>query len=283
MLSAYYRLAKPGIVYGNLLPAVAAFLYASRFSFHPLALCALVLGLGAIIAAACVFNNYFDRGIDRAMARTRARPLAAGTIGTRAALGYGSALLGSGCAVLAPLGAMPLALALFGFVTYAFVYTFSKPKTHWATVIGSVPGSVPVTVGYAAASGGIDGTALLLFFILVLWQMPHFYAIALYRLEEYAAAGIPVLPLKRGARPTKRRIVAYILAFVAASAALTATGAEGYAYLVVMIAVGGAWFAKALCGFSAPDDAAWGRSVFLFSLIVLVTFCIALPLGIFLP
>lgn len=284
MLRAYYELAKPGIVYGNLLPAVAAFLYGARFSFSVLTLAALVSGLGLVIASACVFNNFLDRDIDRQMARTKGRALAAGIISSRAALAYGAVLGITGIAILlAGTNVIAASGALVGFVAYVCIYTFAKRATHWGTVIGSVSGSTPIVIGYAAAVNAFDERALLLFLILALWQMPHFYAIALYRLDEYAAAGIPVLPLRRGGRITKQRIAAYIVAFIAACATLTAIDAEGFGFLVVMIVVGCLWLGKALRGFSAADDVAWARSLFLFSLIVLVAFCVALPLGILLP
>jgi len=284
MLRGYYELTKPGIVYGNLLSTLAAFLYASRFSFPPALLVAVLGGLGLVIASACVFNNFFDRDIDRQMARTSGRALARGEIESAAALTYGIILGIAGIAILFVwVNVLSAALALCGFAVYVFVYTFAKRHTHWGTMIGSISGSVPVVVGYSAVRDTLDMQALILFIVLVLWQMPHFYAIALYRLDEYATAKIPVLPIRRGMRATKQRVLAYIVAFTVVSCSLFAIGTEGYVYLTVMIAVGCAWFWRSLQEFSAPDNARAGRSVFLFSLIVLVVFSCVLPLGTVLP
>jgi protoheme IX farnesyltransferase len=287
MVKDYYRLAKPGIVYGNVFTAIAGFLFASHLQFIPafiVLLLATVVGLGLVIASAAVFNNYLDRDIDKLMERTSKRPLATGVISGRNALIYGTILGILGFAILYFfVNLLSAGIALFGFVFYAVIYTLAKHKTSWAAVIGSIPGAVPILVGYTAVTNQLDGSALILFIVMVAWQMPHFYAIAIYRLKEYIAAGIPVLPAEKGIRTTKIHMLCYILAFILASAALFAYGHAGYVYLVIVLTFGLAWLWRSIKGFKTDDDAKWARSLFLYSLIVLMMFSIAIMVGPVLP
>ena len=284
MLKNYYDLAKPGIVYGNVFTALAGFLFASRWNFGLLYLVATILGMAFVIASACVFNNYLDRNIDRKMTRTRDRALASGAITAHDAIAYGILLFLLGTYLLfAYVNALTALVAIFGFVFYVAIYGLAKRASHWGTVVGSISGAVPIVAGYTAASGQLDGPALILFFILVLWQMPHFYAIAIYRLEDYIAAGIPVLPSQVGMKATKIHIVSYIAVFIVAEVLLTAYGYAGYVYLLSVLIFGSVWLWKGIQGFKAPDDAAWARKFFFFSLIVLVAFSVALSVASILP
>jgi len=151
------------------------------------------------------------------------------------------------------------------------------------TIVGSISGATPLVAGYVAVTDRIDAGAVLLFLIMVIWQMPHFYAIAIFRLKDYAAAGLPVLPVKKGARAAKISIIAYIGAYIVAATALTAFGYTGYTYALVMAGVGLAWLHKALGGLAAKDDAVWARKLFGFSLIVLLTFCAMIAADTWLP
>lgn len=288
MFKTYYNLAKPGIVYGNLMTTVAAYLFASRWQLVSGTIwgnfLATVLGLGLVIASACVFNNYIDRDIDAKMERTKDRSLASGTISNRSAILFGVVLGAVGFTLLlAFVNILTTLVALAGFLVYVFAYTFSKRVTHWATEVGSIAGAAPIVVGYTAVTNTLDWTALILFLILVFWQMPHFYAIAVRRADEYASADIPVLPLKKGTRETKLRMLAYIVAFALAVFALTFFGYAGYVYLVVMEVVALVWFWR--CGewYDASDEATWAFRSFVVSLVVLVIFSVMLALVPFLP
>ncbi len=288
MFKDYYRLAKPGIVYGNLVTTIAAFLYASQWQLTSAAIweefLATIVGLGLVIASACVFNNYIDMDIDAKMARTKDRPLVSGAISETAALFYGLVLgiLGFGL-LMAFVNAAATTVALAGFVVYVFAYTYAKRVTSLATEIGSISGAVPILVGYVAVTGGLNGAAWILFFVLVFWQMPHFYAIAMFRSEEYAAAGIPVLPLKRGTRATTTLALLYISLFALAVFALTYFGYAGNLYLIVVELAALAWFWYATHGFSAADAHLWARRLFFVSLCVLLVFSVMLSLAAVLP
>jgi protoheme IX farnesyltransferase len=291
----YYKLTKPGIVYGNVFTTIAAFLFALRWS--PLSLATLVLflatiiGLSFVIASACVFNNYLDRDLDARMKRTANRALVTGAISVRSALLFGTALGLIGLALLYTyVNFLSAEIALFGFLMYVLVYGFVKRKSHWGAVVGSIPGAVPIVVGYTAVMNQFDTTALILFLILVTWQMPHFYAIAVYRLDEYKSARIPVLPATKGVREAKIHILFYILAYIAATISLWAFGFAGYVYLASVTIFGLAWLWTGVTllrstngGDTKATDIQRAKKLFFFSLIVLVTFCVTLSVAPLLP
>ncbi len=267
---AYYKLTKPGIIYGNTLTAIAGFFIASAGNVNVLLLVWLVIGLALVIASACVLNNIIDRHIDKKMKRTKVRALVTGEISIKSAALY-SAILGFvGFGVLLYfVNIITLWLGVAAYVLYIAAYGLAKRKTVHGTLVGSIPGALPPVAGYAAVTNAIDGSAALLFLILVLWQMPHFYAIAMFRLKEYEAANIPVLPLIKGNLATKRQIVFYILLFIIAVLALPHMG---IVYMLAMLLLGGVWFIKALQGFKTHDDEKWARGLFGFSLYVLLGF-----------
>ncbi len=268
-LKIYYRLTKPGIVYGNAITAIAGFLLASKGSVDLGLLAATVGGLSLVVASACVFNNYIDRGLDQRMDRTKKRALAVGSLRPKVAIAYATTLGVAGFALLAIFtNWLSFFIALTAFIFYVVFYGIAKRRSVHGTLVGSLPGAAPPVIGYCAVTGQLDGGALLLFLIMVFWQMPHFYAIAMYRFADYKAAGLPVLPVKRGFAETKIQILLYISAFIVALCGLTIFGYTGYAYLVVAGLVGLAWLALGIKGYRAINDKLWARQMFLFSLLV---------------
>jgi heme o synthase len=278
-LKAYYWLTKPGIIYGNLITATAGFLLASRWHVNIELLVATLLGLGLVIASACVFNNVLDRGLDARMARTRRRALVTGQISPPAALIYATTLGLAGATLLAAFTSLlALTIALSGLVGYVVIYGVAKRRTVLGTLVGSLPGAVPPVVGYTAVTGHLDLAALILFAILVTWQMPHFYAIALYRLGDYTSAGLPVLPAKRGPAVSKRHILAYIIAFTLIAPLLTVLRYTSIVYFIIMLALGLAWLALGLTRLANTNDETWGRDMFRFSLVVLLGFSVTVAM-----
>ncbi|MEN9413464.1 MAG: hypothetical protein RLZZ342_551 [Candidatus Parcubacteria bacterium] len=283
MFSAYYHLAKPGIIYGNLVAALAGFLYASRASGDLITLLSMMVGLGLMIGGACVFNNYFDREMDKAMPRTQKRALAAGSIPVTTALVYGGILACAGFAILSGgVNSIAALTSLAGLLVYVFVYTPLKPISHHATIVGAVSGAVPILVGYVAVTGIIDWEGWILFAILAVWQMPHFYAIAVFRAEEYAAAHVPVVSLVRGIPATERYIGMYIVLFSIIVAVPTYLGVTGFMYLGVVWAACLWWLWRAY-GVAFVEPVSKARAVFGASLIVLLIVCGSLSLGPLLP
>jgi protoheme IX farnesyltransferase len=258
-LRKYYRLTKPGIVYGNDLSAIAGFLLGASLlrEFDLISFIAMLTGISLVIASACVINNIIDRDVDRKMARTKNRALVTGSIGVRTATMYGTALGVIGFGILAVFtNWLTVAVGAVGWLFYIVMYGIGKRRGPIGTIIGSVSGAAPIVGGYA---------------------------IAMYRFDDYKKAGIPVLPVVRGMRNTKFQNIVYILAFTAASELLTILGYTGYLYLAVMIAVCVWWLKLALEGLQAKEEAAWARQFFLFSLIILVVFSAALSVGALLP
>ncbi len=204
-ISAYYHLAKPGIIYGNLLMYAAGFFLASSRGIDwPLFLAGLS-GLALVIGGACVFNNIADRAMDAKMERTKARATVSGKISIQNATRFGYALTLLGFFELYFLTSyLAFLSALIGFAVYVFVYTRMKPHSRNALFVGAVAGAMPPVVGYTAVTGEYDLWALGLFVALFLWQLPHFLSISFKRYEEYAAAGVPLF-LHRGPKTDKEK------------------------------------------------------------------------------
>ncbi len=273
-MRTYYLLTKPGIILGNLITTAGGFALASKGSFDFALFFFLLLGLGPVIASACVFNNYIDRASDAKMARTQNRPLATGALAPWRALLFATLLGTFGIAILALFtNAIAAWAAGAGFFVYVVLYSLLKTKTSLATLIGSVSGAIPPVVGYAAVSRTLDAGAFFLFAILVLWQMPHFFAIAIYRIEDYTAASIPVLPVSKGAYAAKVQMLLYCIAFAAIALLLPIYGYAGALFGLAAFVLGGAWIWLAVQGFSAENDRLWARGMFRLSLFIITTLC----------
>ncbi|HBN8289789.1 heme o synthase [Pseudomonas aeruginosa] len=270
-LKRYLLVTKPGIIFGNLIAVAGGFFLAARGSVDPMLLLATVIGLSLVVASGCVLNNCIDRDIDRHMERTRSRVTVTGQISLKAALAHGVVLGLAGFGLLLwKTNLQATLMAAFGFVVYVGFYSLWLKRTSiYGTLVGSLSGAMPPVVGYCAASGQFDMGAAVLLLIFCLWQMPHSYAIAIFRLADYQAAGIPVWPVARGIEATKRQILYYVLAFGAATLLLTLTGFAGYGYLVVALAVSAWWAFIAVSGFKAEDDRQWARKLFAFSIIAI--------------
>jgi protoheme IX farnesyltransferase len=289
MIKDYYELTKPGIIYGNAITAIAGFLLAwskllAKSTFDIKLFVAMLIGLSLVIAAGCVFNNIYDSKIDAVMERTKNRAIASGKISKRSAFIFGVILIFLGLFILHfHTNRSALLAALLGFVVYVFIYTPLKHKTVYATLIGAIAGATPPVVGYTAVTNNFDITAIILFIILVLWQMPHFYSIAIYRMKDYAAASIPVLPIKSGIKTTKIHILIYIIAFIVAAFSLRYYNITGDFYAGFTTVLGLTWLYYAIKGFKTPDDVLWAKKMFKFSLIVLTSLSVLLALNNFLP
>jgi len=273
MIKQYLQVTKPGIIFGNLISVIGGFLLAAKGSIDfPLFLATLV-GVSLVVASGCVFNNFIDRDIDRIMERTKNRVLVKGLIPPKTSLVYATILGIAGFALLY-IGANPLAmwLAVMGFVVYVGVYSlYMKRNSVYGTLIGSLSGAAPPVIGYCAVSGQFDTGALILLLIFSLWQMPHSYAIAIFRFKDYQAAGIPVLPVVKGISVAKHHITVYILAFMIATLMLTLSGYAGYKYLIVAAAVSIWWLGMALKGYKTENDVVWARKLFGFSIITIMS------------
>lgn len=274
----YYLLTKPGIIFGNLMAFAAGFILGGHGEFDIRLFLLALLGLACIMASGCVCNNYIDKEADSKMARTKQRPLVQGTISDKNALLFAAALFAAG-SILLVMGVnwLSFILTCIGFFAYVVLYSMWKGKTVYGTAIGSISGAIPPVVGYCAASNQLDLPAFLLFMILVLWQMPHFFAIALLHLDDYSKAGIPVLPLVKGVQRTKIHMAAYITGFILAVALLTWWGYLGQVFLWTTGLLGLGWLLLCLTGFRDVSDKKYGKQMFAYSLIVMGALCLIIP------
>lgn len=281
---AYYGLTKPGIIRGNLITASAGLFLAFKGSFDLKIFVSTLVGMGLVIGASCVFNNYIDRGIDKKMSRTKHRALVEGTISVRNALTFGTLLALVGFVVLLwGTNFLTFLVGVLGAVFYVVIYGIGKRKTVHGTLIGSISGATPPVAGYTAVTGSIDIAAVLLFVILVLWQMPHFFAIASYRRKEYAAAGLPVLSVKKDITVVRKQMIIYIILFTLAVPLLTLAGYTGYSYLIIMLITSIWWLSVSLSKYKTLENDAWARKVFHVSLLVITIWSLSLSVDHFLP
>lgn len=243
-----------------------------------------LVGSSFLVAASNAMNMVQERQSDQFMARTRRRPTVTGRVSPSAGYQFAAvcALLGS---ILLGIWTTPMGLALgwFALISYVWVYTPLKRRTPLALVIGAVPGAIPPLLGWACATGRLDLPGLVLFGILLVWQMPHFIAIALYRKEDYQAAGIRTVPLVRGDRVAKIQAMAWAGLLLPVSLALTILGVTGKVYLVVATLLGVLFLGWSATGFRDGADARWARRFFLVSLIYLPALMLALAIDISLP
>jgi protoheme IX farnesyltransferase len=204
---------------------------------------AAMLGLALACGGASALNHLLDRDIDQEMKRTAARPVASGRVAAPRALEFGLALSAASFVLLSVLvNPLTAAVALAGNLFYVIVYTrWLKRSTVQNIVIGGAAGAVPPLVGWAAATGRLSVGALVLFIIVFVWTPPHFWALAMLIKRDYAAAGVPMLPVVRGDRVAARQILVYSLGLVAVTALPTLVGIAGPLYLAVAAAAG-AWF-----------------------------------------
>lgn len=277
----YYLLTKPGIILGNLFTVAAGFLLASKGVIDFWLFFATLIGLVFVMASACVFNNYIDRPVDKKMERTKNRALVTGLISGRNAILFATSLgiLGN-LILLLYTNILTVCVADLGFLVYVVLYSFWKCRTVYGTAIGSIAGAVPPVVGYCAVSNHFDAGALILFSMMVLWQMPHFFAIALFHYDDYVAAGIPALPIKKGIIRTKIHMVLYIIGFIFAAMMLTFFNYTGYIYLFVAMSIGISWLWLCLAGFKSDNDQLWGRLMFRLSLVLIMSICFVIPFDI---
>lgn len=234
-----------------------------------------------VVGSANALNCWMERDSDRHMDRTRDRPLPSGRMSSSLALGFGIALGIASLPILA-LAANPLTalLAAVALVSYVWLYTPLKRRSPAALWIGSVPGALPPLMGWTAATGRIDAGGVALFLILFLWQVPHFLAIALYRREDYARAGLRALPVVAGEAITKRRIVQIAFATWAATLLPVALGIAGLTYGIAAFVLGAGFVAVALRGLRPDAGERWARKLFLASLVHLSLLVLALAVDV---
>lgn len=260
-------MTKPGIIYGNIFHVLAGLGIASYAVWSWTSALSVVVGSGLIIASACVINNIFDRDMDRHMQRTAKRALVVGEVSIKHAASF-AAITGLLGFIVLGFGTNHLTfwLGVIGYISYAFIYTYSKRTTIHSTLIGTVPGALPAVAGYTALTDKIDGVAIVTFLLLVIWQLAHFYAIAIYRAREYKAAHVKLLSHVLDSETLKRLINTLIVIYFLLAILMLAVGALDWRAGIVLLLLTVWW---CMVGFTGPNDEnAWARRVFHASLIV---------------
>jgi len=272
-------LTKPGVTRMCALTTAGGAWLAPGFEWTPAL--AGVVGASLAVASASAFNMWWERGSDPLMARTRNRPLAAERLDPRTAFTFAGLLGAASLGILALLtNPLTTALAALAIVLYVLVYTPLKMRTPLALVIGAVPGAAPPLLGWTAVIGHLDAGGLALFAILLVWQMPHFLAITLYRKQEFARAGIRCVPVVRGDQVAKAQAIAWSLALVPVSILPSLLGVTGLFYGVSALAVSLAFLAWTLRGLWSERPAVWARSLFFASLLYLPALIAALAVDV---
>lgn len=261
---------KTGIIKSNILGMLAGLslaLYVHDIGFVeklPLIVISLI-GTSFVVGGSGAINNYYDRDIDSIMKRTKVRPTADGSINPKFALWLGIALVAIGLALLLSISLLAAAMAFLGFVFYVFAYTmFTKRSTIYNTEVGSLSGAMPPIIGWAVISPDLfHPVAIGLFVFMFLWQPPHFYAIAIRRLEEYKDANVPMLPVIKGIHRTKVQTIVYLVVLLISSF-LFFPYSKTIAFTMFGLTL--VWMLLGIWGFKKVDDQKWANMMFAFSL-----------------
>lgn len=265
--SAYYELTKPGIAGYVMVTAGVSYHVAAGGSPDFLPLIHTILGTAAATAGALALNQYLERRLDARMERTRSRPLPSGRLAPGEALVFGAALLVAGIGYLwTAVGLIPASIAALSGAIYTLVYTPLKTRSYLATLVGAIPGALPVVIGWTAASGSLTLGGLSLFAVAFLWQLPHVLAIGWLLRRDYARAGfLLVPPTDPGGQRLGWHMVLYALALIPVSLFPTFLGLTGTVYLVGALILGILYLAPCLFAVRTLDRTT-ARKVFFASL-----------------
>jgi heme o synthase len=268
LLTDLKALFKAPVLLANVLPVFSGFwlaLYFTNTSFSDqwgLFLLTLI-GSTLVMAGALILNNWYDVDIDTVMDRTKGRPTVTGNISLKVVLTLGIVLSILGLILLLFTTVEATIYAFIGWVTYVFLYTmWSKRRYAFNTIIGSVSGAVTPLIGWAAIDSINHVVPIVLFLILFIFQMPHTFAIAMRKCEEYRAAGVAMLPVVRGFKVTKRQMVAYIACLMPFPFFLTDLGTT---FIVIATLLNVGWLVVSISGFFTKDDIKWAYVNFLYS------------------
>ncbi|WP_018413172.1 heme o synthase [Methyloversatilis thermotolerans] len=240
--SNYLQLTKPRVVSLIVFCAVIGMFLAIPSGLPDMAVvCAATLGIALVAGAAAAVNCLVEQKIDALMARTRARPLPRGEVNSLETLLLSGVVGGAGLSLLYHwVNPLTMWLTLATFIGYAVIYTvFLKPATPQNIVIGGASGAMPPVLGWAAVTGEVSSDALLLFLIIFAWTPPHFWALALYRTQEYARAGLPMLPVTHGSEYTRLQVFLYTLILFAVTLLPFASRMSGPFYLLSAVLLSG--------------------------------------------
>jgi protoheme IX farnesyltransferase len=274
-VGAYVALTKPRIIELLLVTTLPTMVVAKRGLPSIWLMVATLVGGTLAAGGANAINMVVDRDIDRLMKRTKNRPLVTGAMSPRAALVFALTLeAGAFVELWLAVNLLSAVLAVSATLFYVFVYTlWLKRRSSQNIVIGGAAGAIPPLVGWAAVTGSVSGTAVILFFIVFFWTPPHFWALSLLMKDEYAKVGVPMMPVVRGEAETRRQILLYSVLLYAVTQLPFCAGGFGGIYLVASVALGGAFIAGAMRLYYRADRRS-ALQLYLFSLAYLaLLFC----------
>ena len=276
-LRQFLSLTKPGVVSLIVFCAVIGMYLAAPGWVPPKLLLAATTGIWLVAGAAAAVNCLVEQKIDAVMRRTRARPLPSGELTSAQTLAFAGVIGGIGLWTLyAFVNPLTMWLTFATFIGYAVIYTvLLKPMTPQNIVIGGASGAMPPVLGWAAVTGGVAPEALLLFLIIFAWTPPHFWALALYRTEDFAKAGLPMLPVTHGHRFTRLYVLLYTLILFASALLPFAYGMSGWIYLAAAVVLNGAFLGYAVRLYVSYSDTL-ARRMFRYSIVYLALLFAAL-------
>jgi heme o synthase len=272
-------LIKLNVLVANVLPVIASFvlaLYITGFRFMDYWLPFLLMLFGStfVMAGALIINNWYDIDIDSVMERTKKRPTVTGNLSNNLVLTLGIVTTIVGFILLIAVNWETTTYAFIGWLTYVILYTmWSKRKFTLNTIIGSISGAVTPLIGWAAVDSAVDIIPITIFLLLFIWQVPHTFAIAMKRYDEYRAAGVPMLPVIYGFEVTKRQMMIYITCLLPLPFFMSQLGIF-FIFISTILNIG--CIVLALAGFLVKDDFKWARWNFLYSVNYLVIFFLLL-------
>ncbi len=275
-LLSYYKLAKPGIVYGNAMHALACALFAWALAGpNWQALFGVLVGSSLVIASACVVNCITDRNIDAKMERTRKRPLPQKEVSLQGAIIYAIVLGVIGFIVLGIFtNWLAVTCMVICHVSYTVVYAWAKRHTWLSTIVGTIPGAMPAVAGYTAIDPSMPAAAWALGLVILVWQLPHFYALSLYRRDDYAKTGMPLISVVKSREFVVGNIFVTAIMYAVVAAVLFAVQPTIYWASGVMLAAALAWVVSIFVAKNRGSDS-WARRVFGTSLYMPISILLA--------
>ena len=275
-LASYLNLCKPKIVLLLTLTAFVGMLISVKFYDNFLAGFASLLGFSFLAGASAALNQIFDRETDKNMNRTKARPLATGELSLFNALAFTTILLFVGSSLLLYFSnLLTLLITTFGFIFYSLIYTiYLKWATPQNIVIGGLSGALPPLIGWTAVNNDISLLPLTLVLVIFLWTPPHFWPLAIDRMDEYKKEGVPMMPIAKGVSRTKKEMVVYAILLLAASLAPFFYGLTGYFYVTVTTALN-LYFIYLCLAYLNDKDNQLSMKIFNFSVKYMLLFFLA--------
>ena len=275
----FLALIKIGIVNSNMITTFTGIWLALHFSnkgflgnLHIVFF--TLVGSALIMAGSCSLNNYIDRDIDHLMERTKARPTVTGKVNPAMVAIMGIVFITMGMIFLLMTTLTAVAIGFIGVFSYVVVYSMWSKRRHVSnTIVGSVSGAVPPLIGWAAVDPNLDAMAWMLFLIMFAWQPPHFYALAMRRVEEYRAAGIPMLPVVKGFGKTKKHIYLWILVLIPIPFFMIELGIP---FLTLATVLNLGWIITGIYANRFNDHMKWAKTMFIYSLQYLTVIFVAM-------